>query len=113
MKQRTLSGLIAGGLIIIMLVIKFWITTVYIHNPQLSQIVAYITQYLFFIPVVYFVILALIPQKSIGIIQLTIAIVLYVVVSNLPDEWSVVFYKIIATIIGGLTIWLLRHKIQR
>jgi len=111
-KQRTLNGLIAVGLIIIVLVLKLKIIPIPFNDYKINEIVVNFIQYLLMAPCIYFAILTIFPRKLMDIAPLTIAIVMYVIVSNFPDEWIMIIYKTTATIIGSLSIWLFRHKLH-
>jgi len=100
MKKRIINGLIAFGFLFLAFALKWWIFPAFEYVSVIEN--------LFYIPVIHFVMLALCPQKSLGIVQLTAIISIYVVLSNLPGNWQEILYKTIATILGGLVLWLFK-----
>ena len=104
MKKRIINGLIACGFLFLAYALKWWIFPAFEYVSVIEN--------LFYIPVIHFVMFALCPQKSLGIVQLTAIISIYVVLSNLsgnwPGNWQEILYKTIATILGGLILWLFK-----
>jgi hypothetical protein len=102
MRTNIINGLLACVFLVLTVVLKLWI---FHGNPVLGVAV----QYLLLLPFIYFTFLTLFPKKSIGILQLTVIILLYAIVSSLPEGWHEILYKATATIIGGLGIGLFKH----
>jgi len=100
MKKRIINGLIVCGFLFLAFALKMWIFPTFKYVSMIQALLV--------VPGSYFAILAVFPQKSIKILSITIVIVICVIVFNLPGNWQEIFYKVIATVLSGLVLWLFK-----